>query len=126
MNDQILYARHLTDVLWYGVVNTYVHGVVHNPCGQDIASMYTSYAKREKPIYFQGQISMSLGLYKEFYHLDPRGQDIARTLWPRMIKLSIYTSYQKRKKSIFKIKGQISISVDLYKNSGTLICVNRI
>ena len=54
-----LYARHLTDVLWYGsvrtsvrpYVRTSVRSVVHNPCGQDIA----------------------------------------RTIWPRMLKLSMYT-----------------------------------
>ena len=56
---QFLYARHLTDVLWYGAVRTSVRpsvrpsvrSVVHNPCGQDIA----------------------------------------RTIWPRMLKLSMYT-----------------------------------
>ena len=40
-----LYARHLTDVLWYGAVRPSVRmsvrpsvgSVVHNPCGQDIA-----------------------------------------------------------------------------------------
>ena len=39
------------------------------------------------------QISRSLGLYKEFWHLDPCGQDIARTIWPMMLKLSVYTLY---------------------------------
>ena len=74
-----LYARHLTDVLWYGVVRLSVRtsvrtsvrpsvrSVVHNPCGQDIArtirprmlklSVYTKYGKRKKPINFQGQRS---------------------------------------------------------------------
>ena len=54
-----LYARHLTDVLWYGSVRPSVRtsvrpsvrSLVHNPCGQDIA----------------------------------------RTIWPRMVKLSMYT-----------------------------------
>ena len=41
----------------------------------------------------KGHISRSLGLYKEFWHLDPCGQDIARTIWPRMLKLSVYTLY---------------------------------
>ena len=50
----------------------------------------------------KGQISKSLGLYKEYWHLDPRGQDIARTIQPRMLKLSMYTSYRKRKKPIFQ------------------------
>ena len=58
-NFPFLYARHLTDVLWYGAVRPSVRtsvrpsvrSVVHNPCGQDIA----------------------------------------RTIWPRMLKLSMYT-----------------------------------
>ena len=75
----VIYARHLTDVLWYGSVRpsvrqyvrpsvrTSVCSVVHNPCGQDIA----------------------------------------RTIWPRMLKLSVYTKYGKRKKSI-NFQGQRS------------------
>ena len=63
-----LYARHLTDILWYGVfrlsartyVCTSVCSVIHNSCGQDIA----------------------------------------RTMWSRMLKRSVYTSYGKRKKPI--------------------------
>ena len=46
----------------------------------------------------KGQIARSLGLCKEFWHLDPCGQDIARTIQPRLLKLSMYTSYEKRKK----------------------------
>ena len=38
----------------------------------------------------KGHISRSLGLYKEFWHLDPCGQDIARTIQPRLLKLSMY------------------------------------
>ena len=66
-----LYARHLTDVLWYGSVRLYdrpyVRSVVHNTCGQDIArtiwprmlklSVYILYGQRKKPIHFQGQRS---------------------------------------------------------------------
>ena len=66
-----LYARHLTDVLWYGSVRPYVRpsvrSIVHNPCGQDIArtiwprmlklSVYTLYGQSKKPINFQGQRS---------------------------------------------------------------------
>ena len=59
-------------------------------------------------------ISRSLGLYKEFWHLDPCGQDIARTIWPRMLKLSMYTLYGQRKKPIY-FQGQISRSLGLYK-----------
>ena len=55
----------------------------------------------------KGQISRSLGLYKEFWHLDPCGQDIARTIWPRMLKLSVYTLDGQRKKPI-NFQGQRS------------------
>ena len=63
----------------------------------------------------KGQISRSLGLYKEFWHLDPCGQDIARTIQPRLLKLSMYTKYGKRKKPIdcqgqrshFKVTGPL-------------------
>ena len=63
--------------------------------------VYTLYGKRKKPIYFKGQISRSLGLYKEFWHLDLCGQDIARTIQSSLLKLSMYTSYGKRKKPIY-------------------------
>ena len=62
----------------------------------------------------KGHISRSLGLYKECWHLDPCGQDIARTILPRMLKLSVYTLYGKRKKPI-DFQGQISRSLGLYK-----------
>ena len=55
----------------------------------------------------KGHISRSLGLYKEFWHLDPCGQDIARTIWPRMLKLGVYTLYGQRKKPIY-FQGQRS------------------
>ena len=51
----------------------------------------------------KGHISRSLGLYKEFWHLDPCGQDIARTIWPSMLNLSVYTLHtQRRKPSYFQ------------------------
>ena len=55
-------------------------------------SVYASYGKKKKkrqPMYFQGQnlISRSLGLYKEFWHYDPCGQDIARTMQSMLPKL---------------------------------------
>ena len=53
------------------------------------------------------QISRSLGLYKEFWHLDPCGQDIARTIWPWMLKLSMDTLYGQRKKPTY-FQGQRS------------------
>ena len=45
----------------------------------------------------KGHISRSLGLYKEFWHLDPCGQD----------KLSVYTIYGQSKKP-FNCQGQRS------------------
>ena len=76
----------------------------------------------------KGHISRSLGLYKEFWHLDPCGQDIARTIWPRMLKLSTDTLYGQRKKPIY-FQGQRSNFKDHWaftKNSGTWILVGRI
>ena len=55
----------------------------------------------------KGPILRSLGLYKEFLHLDPCGQDIARTIWPWMLTLSVYTLYGQRKKPIY-FQGQRS------------------
>ena len=63
----------------------------------------------------KGQISRSLGLYKELWHFDPCWQDIARTICPRMLKLSVCTLYNKRKKRInfqgqrsnFKVTGSL-------------------
>ena len=90
-----------------------------DPCGQDIArtiwpwmlklSVYTLYGKRKKPIYYQGQGSnlKSLGLYRELWHLDPCGQDMARTMQSRFLKLIMHTSYGKKKKPIY-FQGQRS------------------
>ena len=55
----------------------------------------------------KGHISRSLNLYKEFWHFDPCGQDIARTIQPRLLKLSVYTLYGQRKKPIY-FQGQRS------------------
>ena len=61
----------------------------------------------------KGHISRSLGLYKEFWHLDSCGQDIARTIWPRVLKLSVYSLYGQRKKPIY-FQCQLSRSLDYY------------
>ena len=69
----------------------------------------------------KSHISRSLGLYKEFWHLDPCGQDIARTIWSRLLKLSMYTKYIERKKPIdfqgqrshFKVTGPLQIILAL-------------
>ena len=64
----------------------------------------------------KGQISRSLGLYKEFWHLDPCGQDIARNIHSRLLKLSMQLDMKRgRSLFIFKVKGQISRSMGLYK-----------
>ena len=66
--------------------------------------------EREKSLLIfkvKSQISRSLGLYKEFWHLDPCGQVIARTICPRMLKLSVYNLYGQRKKPIY-FQGQRS------------------
>ena len=63
----------------------------------------------------KGHISRSLGLYKEFWHLDPCGQDIAKTIWPRMFKLGVYNLYGQRKRPIY-FQGQRSN----FKDAGPL------
>ena len=84
---EFLYARHLTDVLWYGAVRPSVRSVVHNPCGQDIV----------------------------------------RTIWPRMLKLSMYTLYGQSKKPIYFQGQRSNFKVTAFtKNSGTWILVGRI
>ena len=99
-------------------VHPSVRSVVHNPCEQDIArtmwprevntSVFTIYGKRKKCTFkVKGQISRSLDLYKDFWHLDPCGQDIARTIQSRLFKLSMSTSYGKRKKPMY-FQGQRS------------------
>ena len=64
----------------------------------------------------KGQISRSLGLYEEFWHLDPCGQDIARTIQPRLLNLVCIPNMERgRSLLIFKVKGHIPRSLDLYK-----------
>ena len=57
----------------------------------------------------KGQTSRSLGLYKEFWHLDPCGQDVARTtgILHRLLNLSLNTYYGQRKKPI-NFQGQMT------------------
>ena len=65
-------------------------------CSNFVCILYMDRGRSLLIFKVKGQISRSLGLYKEFWHLDPCGQDIARTIWPRMLKLSVYTLYGKR------------------------------
>ena len=59
---------------------------------------------------------------------NPCGQDIARTICPRMLKLCVYTLYGQREKAYLfsrskvKFQGQWAFT----KNSGTWILVGRI
>ena len=63
----------------------------------------------------KGQISRSLGLYKEFRHLDPCEQDITRTIQSRLLKLCILNMERGRSLLICKVNGHISRSLGLYK-----------
>ena len=63
---------------------------------------------------FDGCIMVWLCTYVRSVVHNPCGQDIARTIWPRMLKLSVYTLYGQRKKPI-NFQGQISRSLGLYK-----------
>ena len=63
ISNGFLYARHLTDVLWYGSVRPSVRPSVHPSVRPSVRSVVH----------------------------NPCGQDIARTIWPRMLKLSMYT-----------------------------------
>ena len=98
-----------------------VRSVVLNPCGREIARsvwpicsnlVCTLNMEKGRHLFIykvKDQISKPLGLYKEFWHLDPCGQDIARTMLSRLLKLSMYTSYGKREAylfSMFKVKFQ--------------------
>ena len=66
--------------------------------------------ERQRSLYIskvKGQISRSLGLYNEFWHLDPCGQDIARTILSGLFKLGMYTSFEKRKKPIYFARSKV-------------------
>ena len=68
----------------------------------------THHMKIERSLFIfkvKRKISRSLGLYKGLWHLDPCGQDIARTMQSRLLKLSMHTSYENRKKPIY-FQGQ--------------------
>ena len=52
-------------------------------------------------------MALSIGPYEHSAVHNSCGQDIARTMWPRMIKLRVYTPYEKRKKPIY-FQGQRS------------------
>ena len=77
----------------------------------------------------KGHISRSLDLYKEFWHLDPCGQDIARTIWPMMLKLSVYTLYVWTEKEAYLFpRSNVTFQGHwtFTKNYSTWILVGRI
>ena len=91
-----------------------VRSVVHissKNCGLGCSNLVcTLHMESERSLYIfkvKGQISTSLGLYKELWHLDPCRQDIERTMQSRLLKLSMYTLYGKGKKPIY-FQGQRS------------------
>ena len=47
---------------------------------------------------------------------NPCGQDIARTIWPRMLKLSVYTLYGQSKKPIY-FQSQRSNRINIYMHA---------
>ena len=66
--------------------------------------------ERERSLYIfkvKCQISRSLGLYNEFWHLDPCGQDITITIPSGLFKLGIYTSFENRKKPIYFARSKV-------------------
>ena len=72
--------------------------------------MCTLHKERERSLYIfkvKGQISRSLGLYNGFWHLDPCGQDIAKSILSGLFKLDMYTSFEKRKKSIYFARSKV-------------------
>ena len=73
--SSFLYARHLTDVLWYGAIRLSVRPSVR------------PYVRPSVRTYVRPSVRTSV---RSVIH-NPCGQDIARTIWPRMLKLSMYT-----------------------------------
>ena len=120
LTSQQSYIRPLFDrrILWYGVrcpsvrpsVRTYVASstilvgrIYQELCGLGCSNLVCTLYMERRSLYIfkvKGQISRSLGLYREFWHLDPCGQDKARTMQSRLLTLSMCTSYGKRKEPI--------------------------
>ena len=69
------------------------------------------YACHLTDVLWYGAVRLSVRLYIRTYVYsvvhNPCGQVIARTIWPRMLKLSVYTYYGQRKKPIY-FQGQRS------------------
>ena len=61
------------------------------------------YSRHLTDVLWYGAVRTSV---RSFFH-NPCGQDVARTIWPRMLKLSVYTLYGQRKKPTY-FQGQRS------------------
>ena len=107
------------------------------PCGHHIGrtmqpmllkfTLYTSYGNRKKFINFQGRMSRSPGFNKEVCHLYPCGHDsfglnIAKTMQPRLPKLSMCTSYGKGKNVFEEIMRSLNL---LYTTMPTIVTLHN-
>ena len=77
-----------------------------NNSEEKIKSMFL-YARHLTDVLCYGAVRLSVRPSVRSVVHNPCGQDIARTIWPRMLKLSMYTQYGKRKKPIY-FQGQRS------------------
>ena len=78
------------------------------------------YARHLTDLWY-GAVRLSVRAYVRSVVHNPCGQDIARTVWARMLKLSVYTLYGQSKKPIyfqgqrsnFKVTGPLQIILAL-------------
>ena len=82
------------------------------------SSFYMPVILRDSLLWY-GAVCSSIGPYVRSIVYNPCGQDKERTIWPRMLKLSVYTLYGQRKKPNYFHWAST-------KNSGTWILVGRI
>ena len=98
-------------------------------CGLGCSNLVcTLHMERERSLFIfkvKGQISRSLGRYKEFWSLDPCGQDIARTMQSRLLKRSMYTSYGSGR-SLLNSKVTVQGHWTFIRNFLTWIIVGKI
>ena len=67
------------------------HNCLNLECSNLVCTLYMKRGRSLFTFKIKGQIARSLCLYKEFWHSDPCGQDIARAMQSRLLKLSMYT-----------------------------------
>ena len=97
------------------VHNSIVQDIYQNLCGLNLGR--TLYIERARSLFIfrvKGQLSRSLGLYEEFWHLDPCGQDIAKTTSLGCSNLVCILHMEKGRHLFFK--GQRSKSLGLNYN----------